>query len=112
METFKLVLDLVVSICGIIPTIVAVCLLVKNIIANKNWELVQKIAQEAMTSVEEYEYSEMHPEMTSKDKLDMALEAIKAGLCAAGIKFDDALIKQIIAYIEQLIKWSKTVNTH
>ena len=110
METFKLVLDLVVSICGIIPTIVAVCLLVKNIIANKNWELVQKIAQEAMTSVEEY--SKAHPEMTSKDKLDMALEAIKAGLCAAGIKFDDALIKQIIAYIEQLIKWSKTVNTH
>lgn len=110
METFKLVLDLVVSICGIIPTIVAVCLLVKNIIANKNWELVQKIAQEAMTSVEEY--SKTHPEMTSKDKLDMALEAIKAGLCAAGIKFDDALIKQIIAYIEQLIKWSKTVNTH
>ena len=104
----RLILDLIVAICGIIPTIVTVVCLVKNIIKNKNWKLVEEIAMEAMTAAEKY--AAEHPEMTGEDKLEMALTAIKTGLAAAGVKVDEALIKQIIAYIQEMCKWSKTVN--
>ena len=61
-----------------------------------------------MTTVEEYAME--HPEMTSEDKLEMALQAVKAGLGAAGISVDEELIKKIIDYISEMCEWSKTVN--
>jgi hypothetical protein len=36
MEKFSLICDLIVAICGVLPTIVSVVFLVKNIIENKN----------------------------------------------------------------------------
>lgn len=110
MEKVLLVIEIIGAVCALVPTLVSVVCLIKNIIKNKNWELVKKIAMEAMTTVEEY--AKEHPEMTSEEKLDMALDAVKAGLIAAGISFDEALIKQIIAYINELCTWSKTVNNN
>lgn len=109
MDKFTLICTLITTIAGVIPTIVSLVMLVRNVIKNKDWELIKKIAQEAMTTVEEY--ANTHPEMSGEDKLNMALEAVKAGLGAAGIKFDENLIKQIVAYIQEMCKWSKTVNT-
>lgn len=108
MEKVLLVIEIIGAVCALIPTLISVFCLIKNIIKNKNWELVKKITMEAMTSVEEY--AKDHPEMTSDEKLEMALGAVKAGLTAAGISFDEALIEQIIAYINELCSWSKTVN--
>lgn len=109
MDKFELICNLIVAILGIVPTVVSLVLLIKNIIVNKNWSLVTKIAQTAMSSVEEY--SAAHPGMTGEDKLNMAIEAVKAGCGAAGIKVDDILIKKIVDYIGDLCSWSKTVNT-
>lgn len=100
--------DIIVAVCGLIPTIVSVVCLIVNIIKTKNWQLVEEMAKQAMSSVEEF--AKTHPEMTSEDKLNLALEAIKSGLAAAKIKVDDALIKQVIEYIKQMCSWSKTVN--
>ena len=68
------------------------------------------MAKQAMSSIEDF--AKTHPEMTSEDKLNLALDVIKNGLAAAKIKVDDALIKQIIEYIKQMCSWSKTVNTN
>lgn len=106
--TFEQVCDLITLICGIIPTIVAVVVLIKNIIQNKNWSLVEKIILEAMVAAEEY--AKEHPEMTGEEKLDFALVAIKSGAQAAGITIDEKLLKKIIAYIEKMCTWSKKVN--
>lgn len=106
--TFEQVCDLITLICGIIPTIVAVVVLIKNIIQNKNWSLVEKIILEAMAAAEEY--AKEHPEMTGEEKLDFALVAIKGGAQAAGITINEKLLKKIIAYIEKMCAWSKKVN--
>lgn len=108
-DTFQLICSLVTAIAGVIPTIVSVVLLVRNIIKNKDWQQVCEIAKAAMTAAEDY--AKEHPEMSGEQKLDFALEIIKKGLNAAGIKFDEALIKQIIDYINQLCSWTKTVNS-
>lgn len=58
--------------------------------------------QEAMTAVEAY--AKEHPEMTSDDKLNMAVEAVKAACASQGIDLDDKLIKDIISEIQKLCK--------
>ncbi len=109
MDKISLICTLITTIVGVVPTIVSVIVLVRNIIKNKDWEMVKKIAQEAMTSAEEY--SREHPGMTGEDKLDMALEAVKKGLAAANISFNENSIKKIIEYINQMCAWTKTVNS-
>lgn len=106
--TFEQVCELITLICGVIPTIVAVVVLIRNIIQNKNWSLVEKIILEAMTAAEEY--AKEHPGMTGEEKLDFALVTIKSGAQAAGITIDENLLKKIIAYIEKMCAWSKKVN--
>ena len=108
MELARLILEVIGLVAALIPTIISVVCLIKNIIKNKNWELVKNITLSAMSSVEEW--AKTHPEMSSEDKLNMALEAIKSGLAAADIEFNEQLVKQIIAYIEEMCKWSKAVN--
>ena len=108
MEKVQIITNLIIAICGLIPTLVSLVCLIKNIIKNKNWKLVQKIALNAMTAVEEY--ATEHPGMTGEQKLEMALTGVKAGLTAAGIAFDENLVKQVIAYINEMCGWSKTVN--
>ena len=107
-DTFQLICSLITAIAGVIPTIVSVVILVRNIIKNKDWQQVCEIAKAAMTAAEDY--AKEHPSMTGDEKLEFALEIVKKGLDAAGIVVDDALIKRIIEYIKQLCNWSKTVN--
>lgn len=106
--TINEICTLITTIAGVIPTIVTVVILVVNIIKNKDWNLVQKIAREAMATVEEYAKS--HPELKGDDKLNMALEAIKSGLAAANVNFDEKLMKKTIEYIKSMIGWSNSMN--
>lgn len=105
---FSQICDLIIAICGIIPTVVAVVVLIRNIIKEKNWKLVEKIVLSAMSAAEEY--AKEHSETSSEEKLDFALAAVTGGAHAAGITIDEGLLKKIIAYIEQMCSWSKTVN--
>ncbi len=97
------IVNMIVAIGSLIPTIISVVVLIVNIVKNKNWKLVMSIADEAMRTVEDY--SKVHPGMTSEAKLDMALEAVKSGLAVAGIKVDTALLKRVIEYIRESINW-------
>lgn len=107
-EKILLVAELIGAICALIPTIVALFALIKNIIKNKNWALIMKIANSAMSAVETY--SKEHPGMTSEEKLEMALEAIKASCRTAGIALDEANLQRIVEYIAEMCAWAKTVN--
>ena len=107
-EKILLVVELIGAICALVPTIVSVCALIKNIIKNKNWALIMKIANSAMSAVEVY--SKEHTGMTSEEKLEMALEAIKASCKTAGIALDEANLQRIVEYIAEMCAWAKTVN--
>lgn len=95
-------------LAGLIPTGVSLYKKVKEIIKNKDWMTIMKVAQSAMSEVEEY--ATKHPEMTSEEKLEMAIETVKASLTAMGVSYDDATLEKLKDYINDLIKWSKTVN--
>ena len=107
-EKILLVIQLIAAVCALVPTLVSVFALIKNIIKNKNWTLIMKIANSAMSAVESY--SKEHPVMTSEEKLEMALEAIKVSCQAAGIALDEANLQRIVDYITEMCAWAKTVN--
>ena len=107
-EKILLVVELIGAICALVPTIVSVCALIKNIIKNKNWALIMKIANSAMSAVEVY--SKEHTGMTSEEKLEMAVEAIKASCQTAGIALDEASLQRIVEYIAEMCAWAKTDN--
>ena len=107
-EKILLVVELIGAVCALVPTLVSIFALIKNIIKNKNWALIMKIANSAMSAVESY--SNEHPGMTSEEKLEMALEAIKASCKTAGIALDEANLQRIVEYIAEMCAWAKTVN--
>ena len=108
-EIVKVILEILGLVVALVPTLVAFFALIKNIIKNKDWKLIEQIAKAAMTKAEEY--AKEHPNMTGDEKLEYALEIVKSGLNEAGIEFNEDLIKQIVAYINELCSWSKTVNS-
>ena len=107
-EKILLVVELIGAVCALVPTLVSIFALIKNIIKNKNWTLIMKIANSAMSAVEAY--SKEHPGMTPEEKLEMALEAIKASCQTAGIALDEANLQRIVEYIAEMCAWAKTVN--
>ena len=107
-EKILLVVELIGAVCALVPTLVSIFALIKNIIKNKNWALIMKIANSAMSVVEDY--SKEHPGMTPEEKLEMALEAIKASCQTAGIALDEANLQRIVEYIAEMCAWAKTVN--
>lgn len=108
MTTLEIILELVRILALLIPMITSVVILIKKTIKEKDWKMVMKIAQEVMTTVEEYSLA--HPGMSGEEKLNMALEAINSGLTAAGIDPNPDLIQQVVAYIQEMCAWAKTVN--
>lgn len=111
MDKISLICTLITTIVGVIPTIVSVILLIRNVIKNKDWDMIKKIAQEAMTAAEAYAKEHAEDGLTGEEKLNMALETVKKGLAAANISFDDEKIKKIVEYINEMCAWTKTVNS-
>ena len=80
-----------------------------NIIKNKDWDKVKEVADRAMKSVEDY--ARAHPgELSSEQKLDMALQAIENALVAENIKFSAKMTKRTIAYIKDCVAWFNGMN--
>lgn len=102
------VINIIPELVSAISAIVAFVMLIKKAIKDKNWKAITEIAKAVMADVEEF--AKTHPDMTGDDKLDMALEGIKTAMSAAGIKFNEKVIKKLIDYITEMCKWSKKVN--
>ena len=99
----SLLVGLIGAIGALIPVIIKLVKTLKEIVKNKNWNEIKDIAKAAMTTVEEYHKS--HPEMTSDDKLNMALDIIQAGCKEIGVEVDDATLDNLVNYIKQTINW-------
>lgn len=93
-----------------ISAVVAFIMLIVKTIKEKNWKLIAEIAKQVMADVEEF--AKEHPDMSSEDKLNMALEGIKTAMGATGIAFNEETIKKLIDYITEMCKWSKKVNNN
>ena len=102
------VINIMPELVSAISAIVAFIMLIVKAVRDKNWKAITEIAKVVMADVEEF--AETHPDMTGDDKLDMALEGIKTAMSAAGIKFNEKVIKKLIDYITEMCKWSKKVN--
>lgn len=99
----SLLVGLIGAIGALIPVIIKLVKTLKEIVKNKNWNEIKDIAKAAMTTVEEYHKS--HPEMSSDDKLNMALDIIQAGCKEIGVEIDDATLENLVSYIKQTISW-------
>lgn len=99
----SLIVGLIGAIAALIPVAIKLFKALKEIVKNKNWSKIKDIAKAAMTTVEEYHKS--HPEMSSDDKLNMALDMIQAGCAEIGIEVDEATLNNLVDYINQTIDW-------
>ena len=72
-----LIVGLIGAIAALVPTLIKLFNTMKELIQNKNWQALKDIAKVAMQEVEEH--YRQHPEMTSQQKLDMAIEIIISG---------------------------------
>ena len=97
------IVGLVGAIAALIPVVIKLVKALKEIIKNKNWSKIKDIAKAAMTTVEEYHRS--HPEMSSDDKLNMALDIIQAGCAEIGVEVDDEILNNLVDYITKTISW-------
>ena len=99
----SLFIGLIGAIAALIPVAIKLVKALKEIIKNKNWNEIKDIAKAAMTTVEEYHRS--HPEMTSDDKLNMALDIIQKGCAEIDVEVDEATLENLVNYIRKTINW-------
>lgn len=103
-----LIAGLVGAIAALVPTLIKMFNALKELSKNKNWNQLRNIAMNAMQEVEKHYRS--NPSMTSKDKLDMAIDLIIAGAKEIGVIVDEKLIEDLVKYIEETIKWANDMK--
>lgn len=103
-----LIAGLIGAIAALVPTLIKMFKALKEIATNKNWQAIKDIAKAAMQEVEEH--SRKNPNMTSQQKLDMAINIIKEGAAAINIEVDTKLISDLVEYIEKTIKWANNMK--
>ena len=85
-----LIVGLIGAIAALVPTLIKLFKTIKELVANKNWAALTKIAMSAMKDVE-VEYKK-NPNMSSQEKLDMAIEIIQSSAAQMGVEVTDELI--------------------
>lgn len=98
---------LIVTIIGVIPTVVSLVAYIVKSIKNKDWTTILTITQNAMSEVEK---ASENTNNSSEDKLNMAINIIKNSCEASNIKCDDTTLTKVTAYISEMCKWAKSVN--
>ena len=103
-----LIAGLIGAIAALVPTLIKLFNTMKELIQNKNWQALKDIAKNAMKEVEEY--YRVHPDMTSQQKLDMAIELIITSAAIINIEIDEQTIRNLVKYIEDTIKWANDMK--
>ena len=103
-----LIVGLVGAVAALIPTLIKLFKTIKELVANKNWATITKIALDAMKEVEQYYRS--HPEMTGNDKLNMAIDIIIKTSRDLGIEVTDELVDDLVDYIQKTISWANDMK--
>lgn len=103
-----LIVGLIGAIAALVPTLIKLFNIMKELIQNKNWQALKDIAKVAMQEVEEH--YRQHPEMTSQQKLDMAIEIIISGAAEIDVEVSEDTIREIVKYINETIKWANDMK--
>lgn len=103
-----LIVGLIGAIAALIPSLIKLFKSLKEIVKNKNWAALTKIAMSAMKDVE-IEYKK-NPNMSSQEKLDMAIEIIQSSAAQMGVEVTDELIDNLVKYINDTIKWANDMK--
>jgi uncharacterized membrane protein YbaN (DUF454 family) len=103
-----LIVGLIGAIATLVPTLIKLFNAFKEIAKNKNWQALKDIAKVAMKEVEEH--YRKHPEMTSEQKLNMAIEIIVAGAAEIDVEVNEDIIREIVKYINETIKWANDMK--
>jgi hypothetical protein len=103
-----LIVGLVGAIATLVPTLIKLFNAFKEIAKNKNWQALKDIAKAAMKEVEEH--YRLHPEMTSEEKLNMAIEVIIAGAAEIDVEVNEDTIRDIVKYINETIQWANDMK--
>lgn len=103
-----LIVGLIGAIAALIPTLIKLFKTFKELVANKNWAALTKIAMSAMKDVE-VEYKK-NPNMSSQEKLDMAIEIIQSSAAQMGVEVTNELIDNLVKYINDTIKWANDMK--
>lgn len=98
-----LFIGLIGAIVALVPVVIKLGKALKEIVKNKDWNTIKDIAFGAMKIVEDY-YKE-HPDMSSDDKLEMALDIIKGSCAEVGVELDDKVLEDVVKYIRDTINW-------
>ena len=102
------IIGLVGAIAALIPTLIKLFKTIKELVSNKNWATLTRIAMDAMKEVETHYRA--NPNMTSQEKLDMAINLIKNSSKDLGIEVTDELIDNLVNYIKQTITWANDMK--
>lgn len=103
-----LIVGLIGAIAALIPTLIKLFNTIKEIAKNKNWSKLTAIAMDAMRDVER-KYRE-NPNMTSEEKLEMALNIVVEQAAELDVQVDENSIKEVIKYINDTIKWANDMK--
>ena len=103
-----LIVGLIGAIAALVPTLIKLFKTIKELVANKNWAKLTQIAMNAMQEVE-VEYRK-NPNMSSQEKLDMAIEIIQSSAAQMGVEVTDELIDNLVKYINDTIKWANDMK--
>ena len=103
-----LIVGLIGAIAALVPTLIKLFNTLKELVANKDWAVLTKIAMNAMQEVE-VEYRK-NPNMSSQEKLDMAIEIIQSSAAQMGVEVTDEVIDNLVKYINDTIKWANDMK--
>ena len=103
-----LIIGLIGAIAALVPTLIKLFKTIKELVANKNWVKLTQIAMNAMQEVE-IEYRK-NPNMSSKEKLDMAIEIIQSSAAQMGVEVTDEVVDNLVKYINNTIKWANDMK--
>ena len=93
----------VAAVAALVPTVIKLVKKGAELVKNKNWSKIEKIAMEAMKAAEE----------TGKkgaEKQQMVIDAVVAGCKEAEIEFSEEDLKNLVKYINETIEWFNGMN--
>ena len=89
---------LIGSIAALVPTLIKLFKSLKELVKNKNWKQIMKLADIAMQKAEE-------TGEPGSDKLKIAMDIVKAECKELNIDLDDALLNDLEDYIRDAIEY-------
>lgn len=98
-----LFIGLISALAALVPTVITLGKKIKELVAEKNWLKIMKLAKAATEAAEKTGGS-------SEEKEKMAVEIIKAECEELQIEIDEETLNKLISYIKELIEYFNSMT--